>query len=431
MTKYDQIDAKFFVKNRERLRALLPPGGMVILHANDIMPTNADGVMPFHQNRDLFYLTGVDQEETVLLLFPDAFDERDREILFVRETSELISIWEGEKLTKEAARETSGIERVEWERDFPSILHRLAPQAESFYLHTNEFLRGASVVETRNGRFIKACKERYPLHNYERLAVLMHQLRVIKDDFEISQLQKAIDITGAGYRRVLEFIKPGVGEWEIEAEYVHEFLRRRSRGFAYPPIVGSGKNACVLHYVENACVCEDGQMVLMDVGAEWANWNADMTRTVPVNGRFSKRQREVYDACLNVFRASCDILRPGITPKEWADQTINLMEVELIRIGLIDAKEAKEQDPVTRPLLKKYYMHGIGHHLGLDVHDVCPPNEPVREGMVFTVEPGIYIREEAMGVRIENDIVIGKDKNIDLFKNIPVEAEEIEELMNS
>ncbi len=430
MMRYDQIDAGLFVGNRERLRKLLPPGALVILHANDILPSNADGVLPFHQNRDLFYLSGVDQEETVLILFPDAKDERDREILLVKETSELIAIWEGDKLTKEGATEVSGVSRVEWADGFEAHMHRLVPQASSIVLSTNEHLRAAAVVETRNDRFIKSCQARYPLHRYDRLSPFMHELRIIKDEIEVQQLQKATDITEAGFRRALGFIKPGVGEWEIEAEYMHEFLRSRSRGFAYPPIIGSGKNACVLHYVENSCVCADGDMLLMDVGAEWANWNADMTRTVPVNGRFSPRQRDVYDACLSVFKGSCDILRPGITPKEWADQTIEMMEVALIGIGLIDVKEAKEQDPLTKPLVKKYYMHGIGHHLGLDVHDVCPPHEPVREGMVFTVEPGIYIREEGMGVRIENDILIGKDANIDLFKNIPVEAEEIEELMN-
>lgn len=429
--RYDRIEPELFEQNRERLRGLLEPGAMAILHANDIMPTNADGVMPFQQNSDLYYLTGVDQEETVLILFPDAVEERDREMLFVRETSELISIWEGDKLTKEQATEVSGVKRVEWTKDFEGHLHRLVPQAQCVYLPTNEHLRAATVVETRNARFIKEVRQRYPLHRYERLAPLMHRLRITKDDIEVAQLQKAIDITEAGFRRALQFIKPGVGEWEIEAEYLHEFVRNRSRGFAYPPIIGSGRNACVLHYVENNCVCEDGQMLLMDVGAEWANWNADMTRTVPVNGRFTERQRAVYDAVLRVFRGSCDILRPGRTPTEWRDQTIELMEAELIGLGLIDAQEAKNQDPVEKPLVKKYYMHGIGHHLGLDVHDVAPPHEPVAPGMVFTVEPGIYIREENLGVRIENDILIGKDANIDLFKDIPVEADEIEELMNA
>ena len=429
--RYDKIDAAFFERNRERLRQLLKPGSMVIVHANDIMPTNADGAMPFVQNRDLFYLSGVDQEETVLLLFPDAIEEKDREILFVRETSEMIAIWEGEKLTKEQAREGSGIQRVEWTNRFDDHFHRLMPQVERVYLASNEHLRAEVVVETRNARFIKKCQTQYPLHRYERLAPLMNELRVIKDEVEIAALQKAIDITEAGFRRVLSFIQPGVGEWEIEAEYLHEFVRRRSRGFAYGPIVGTGKNACVLHYLENDQICEDGQLVLMDVGAEWANWNADMTRTVPVNGRFTERQRAVYEAVRRVKDACTEILRPGLTPREWRDRTNEFMEAELVGLGLIDAKEAKEQDPEEKPLTKKYYPHGIGHHLGLDVHDVSGPHEPVREGMVFTVEPGIYIREENLGIRLEDDILIGKDENINLFQNIPIDPDEIEELMNA
>ncbi|NNC88344.1 MAG: aminopeptidase P family protein [Akkermansiaceae bacterium] len=429
--RYDRIDPELFVRNRDRLRELLPKGALVIVHANDIMPTNADGVLPFQQNSDLFYLTGVDQEETILVLFPDAAEEKDREILFVREASEHLSIWEGDKLTKEQATEVSGVKRVIWTKDFEAHWHRLMPQSQSVHLATNEHLRATAVVETRNDRFIRDCRDRYPLHRYERLALLMHELRIIKDKEEIKQLQRAIDITEAGFRRVLSFLKPGVGEWEVEAEYLHEFVRRKSRGFAYPPIVGCGRNACTLHYVENQSVCEDGMMLLMDVGAEWANWNADMTRTVPVNGRFSDRQRAVYDAVLRVQRGATDFLRPGVTPMEWRDHTLELMEAELIQLGLVDAKDAKEQDKDERPLVKKYYMHGVGHHLGLDVHDVCPPHEPVREGMVFTVEPGIYIREENLGVRLEDDILIGKDENVNLFANIPVEAGEIEELMNS
>ena len=428
--RYDTIDPQLFIRNRTNLQKLLKPKSIVILHANDIMPTNADGVMPFIQNTDLFYLSGVNQEDTVLILFPDAIDEKDREILCVKETSELIAIWEGEKLTKEQATEVSGIKRVEWADTFEQHLHRLVPQADHVYLATNEHLRAATVVETRNDRFIKQCRQRYPLHHYDRLAPLMHRLRITKDDVELEMLQKAINITEAGFRRVLPFIKPGVGEWEVEAEYLHEFVRNRSRGFAYSPIIGGGKNACVLHYVENNCVLADGEMLLMDVAAEWANWNADMTRTVPVNGRFTDRQRDVYNAVLNVFRGACDILRPGMTPNRWRKETVDLMEVELIKLGLIDANEAKEQDPEEKPLVKKYFMHGVGHHLGLDVHDVHPPHEPVAEGMVFTVEPGIYIREESLGVRLENDILIGPDHNIDLFENIPIEADAIEELMN-
>ena len=429
--RYEQIDKELFVRNRKRLADLLEPGAMAIVHANDILPANADGVLPFVQNRDLYYLSGVDQEETVVIIFPDAAEEKDREILFVRETSELLSIWEGEKLSKEQAVGVSGIGQVNWSSSFEAHFHRLMPQARSVYLATNEHLRAQVVVETRNARFIKECQGRYPLHEYRRLAPLMDELRVIKDKVELEQLQKAIDLTETGFRRALGFIKPGVGEWEIEAEYLHEFVSKRSKGFAYPPIVGSGKNACVLHYVDNNETCSDGEMVLMDVGAEWANWNADMTRTVPVNGRFTERQRDVYNSVLSVQRGSMDFLRPGVTQQEWRDYTIELMEAELIRLGLIDADDAKEQDPNNRHLVKKYYMHGIGHHLGLDVHDVGNAYEPIKEGMVFTVEPGIYIREENLGVRIEDNILIGPEKNLNLFENFPVEVEEIEEAMNS
>ncbi|MFC7338585.1 aminopeptidase P N-terminal domain-containing protein [Haloferula chungangensis] len=428
--RYEPIDPQFFVRNRERLRDLLKPNSIVIVKANDIYPTNADGAMPFKQNADLFYLTGVDQEETVLVLMPDAVDPKEREILFVKETSEHIAVWEGEKLSKEQAKEHTGIERVEWVSGFEGWLHRLVPQVEHIYLATNEHLRAAVVVETANDRFIKSCQARYPLHRYERLAPLMHRLRITKDAEEIKFIQKACDITEAGFRRTLGFIKPGVGEWEIEAELMHEFLRRGSRGFAYTPIIGSGKNACVLHYLENHCVCQDGEMLLMDVAAEYGGWASDLTRTVPVNGRFTDRQRAVYNAVLRVFRGANEILRPGNTPMEYQKQVIELMEGELVGLGLIDAKAAREQGP-EKALVRKYFMHGTSHHMGLDVHDVAPPHEPFAEGMVFTVEPGIYIREEGLGVRLENDVVVGKDSNFDLMANIPIEVDEIEELMNA
>ena len=427
--RYEPIDPQFFVRNRDRLRGLLKPNSIVIVKANDIYPTNADGTMPFKQNADLFYLTGVDQEETVLVLMPDAVDPKEREILFVKETSEHIAIWEGEKLTKDQAKKHTGIDRVEWVSGFEGWLHRLVPQVDHIYLATNEHLRAAVVVETANDRFIKNCQARYPLHRYERLAPLMHQLRMYKDAEEIKFIQKACDITEAGFRRTLGFIKPGVGEWEVEAELMHEFLRSGSRGFAYTPIIGSGKNACVLHYVENDCVCQDGEMLLMDVAAEYGGWASDLTRTVPVNGRFTPRQRDVYNSVLRVFRGANEILRPGNTPMEYQKQVIELMEAELVGLGLIDAKAASEQGP-DKALVKKYFMHGTSHHMGLDVHDVAPPHQPFAEGMVFTIEPGIYIREEGLGVRLENDVVIGSDKNIDLMANIPIEADEIEELMN-
>ena len=427
--RYEPIDPQFFIRNRERLRKMLKPKSIVVVLANDIMPTNADGTMAFKQNADLFYLTGIDQEETVLVMMPDAADPKQREILFVKETNEHIAVWEGQKVTKEQARERTGIERIEWSQTFESMLHSLAPQAEHVYLLTNEHLRAPVVVETRNDRFVKRCQARYPLHRYERLAPLMHRLRMIKDEVEIAQLKKACEITGAGFARVLDFLKPGVGEWEIEAELLHEFIRSGSRGFAYLPIIGSGASNCVLHYVENDQRCKDGDLVLLDVAAEYAGWNSDLTRTVPVNGRYTKRQRQVYDAVLRVFRTCRDeLLRPGMTPMEYQKKAAALVEEELIGLGLIDAAEAKKQGD-DKPLVKKYFMHGVSHHLGLDVHDVCPPHEPFAEGMVFTIEPGIYIREEGFGIRLENDVLIGKDRNIDLMEGIPIEAEEIEEIM--
>ncbi|MGB0991766.1 MAG: aminopeptidase P family protein [Akkermansiaceae bacterium] len=427
--RYTPADSQLFVQNRARLDALLKENSIVVLHSNDVMPTNADGTMKFVQNTDLYHLTGIDQEESVLILFPGAKSEKEREILFVRETNDHIAVWEGEKLTKERATALSGISNIQWTSQLDTTLHRLIQQAENIYLTTNEHLRAEVSVETSNARFIKKCREAYPLHKYERLAPLMHRLRMIKGEEEVKMMQKACDITEGGFRRILEFVKPGVGEWEVEAEYVHEFISNKSKGFAYSPIIGSGKNACVLHYLENNQVCQDGDMLLMDVAAEYGNWNADMTRTIPVNGKFTDRQRAVYNAVLRILRKCNTILRPGILPSDYQKQVVAMMEEELIGLGLIDAEEAKKQDE-SKPLVKKYFMHGTSHHLGLDVHDVSPPEEPVAEGMVFTIEPGIYIREEDLGVRLENDVLIGKDENIDLMANIPIEADEIESLMS-
>ena len=428
--RYESISPSLFIRNREKLRGLLKPGSMVVVHANDIYPTNADGTMSFKQNSDLFYLSGVDQEETVLVLMPDAVDPKEREILFLKETSEQIAIWEGAKLTKEEARAATGIERIEWVDKFSTFLHRMVPQVDNIYLTTNEHLRASVVVETRNARFIKECQLRYPLHRYERLAPLLHRLRITKEPEELTMLQRACDITEAGFRRLLGFIKPGVGEWEIEAELLHEFVRSGSRGFAYAPIIGTGKNACVLHYVENDRICREGELVLMDVAAEYGGWASDLTRTVPVNGKFSRRQRDVYQAVLRVFRGANEILRPGNTPMEYQRDVLELMERELIGLGLFSLKEAQSQG-ADKALVKKYFMHGTSHHLGLDVHDVSPPHEPFAEGMVFTIEPGIYIREEGLGVRLENDVLIGKDRNFDMMATIPIEVDEIEELMNA
>ena len=428
--RYEPISSQLFIRNRDKLRRLLKPNSVVIVHANDIYPTNADGTQSFFQNNDLYYLTGINQEETVIILMPDAVDPKQREILFVRETNDHVAVWEGAKLTKQQVQEFSGIQRVEWSHTFDGFLQQLIPQAEHIYLASNEYPKACVDVPTRNARFIKDCQARYPLHRYERLAPLMHRLRITKEPEEIAMIQQACDITEAGFRRLLGFIKPGVGEWEIEAELLHEFVRRKSRGFAYAPIIGSGESACVLHYIENNKVCQDGELVLLDVAAEYAGWNSDLTRTVPVNGKFTKRQREVYDAVLRVFRGADAILRPGISPLDFQNQTVEMMERELIGLRLYTAKQAKAQGP-DKPLLKKYYPHSTSHHMGLDVHDVSPPHEPYAEGMVLTIEPGIYIREEGFGVRLENDFLIGKDCNIDLMANIPIEADEIESLMGA
>mgnify|MGYP000296949252 FL=1 len=392
------------------------------------MPTNADGTMSLSQNTDLYYLCGIDQEESVLALFPDAKNPADREILFIRETNEHIAIWEGEKHSKEKATALSGINNIQWTSQIDATLHRLILQTRNIYLNTNEYVRADTSVQTRDSRFIKNCIAKYPLHNYERLAPLMHRLRIRKDKEEIKMLQQACDITESGFRRALNFVKPGVGEWEVEAEYAHEFIRHKSKGFAYTPIIGSGKNALCLHYMENNQICEDGAMLLMDVGAEYGNWNADMTRTIPVNGKFSDRQRAVYNSVLTVMRKCNEIMRPGILPADYQKKSVEFMEQELIILGLINADDARNQSD-DKPLVKKYFMHGTSHHLGLDVHDVSPSEEPFAAGMVLTIEPGIYIREENMGVRLENNILIGETENIDLMSNIPIEAAEIEALM--
>lgn len=428
--RYQKINPKLFEQNRERLRQRLPPNSLVILNSNDILPTNADGSMLLRQNSDIFYLSGIHQEETILVLFPDAPDEKQREMLFTKETSELIAIWEGDKHTKESARQTSGIKNVHWSDAFPGTLRMLMTQAEHVFLNTNEHARATDRVETRDLRFIRETMRQYPLHDYQRLAPIMGELRIIKSDLEVDLIKKACDITESGFRRVLKFIKSGVKEYEIEAELIHEYLSHGSDGFAYDPIIGSGKNACVLHYLENHDTCEDGQMILMDVASRYANYNSDLTRTVPVNGRFTDRQRSVYEAVLRTMRACNAMLRPGMILKDYQEEVGKLVQSELLELGLITQKDVDDQDP-NKPAYKKYFMHGTSHHIGLDVHDVGDNWKPVCEGMVFTIEPGIYIREENFGCRLENNYFIGRDENVDLMATIPVEVEEIEEIMNS
>ena len=428
--KYAPIDPALFVQNRSKLATRLRKNSIAIIHAADIMPRSADGVLPFIQNADLFYLTGVEQEDTILMLFPDAVEEKHREILFLRETTEHIRVWEGDKLTIEQAQVATGVKTVLWNHEFPQLLRTLGMQADTIYLPINEHVRASQYVETADLRFVKHCQSIFPLHRYERLAPIIYELRCVKSPLEIALLQEACDMTDAGFRRLLGYVRPGVWEYEIEAELAHEWMRRRSRGFAYPPIVASGVNACVLHYVTNDHQCQDGDMLLLDVAAEYANYNADMTRTIPVNGRFTKRQRQVYDAVLQVFRACYSLIKPGVQLREYQKQVEAEMQEQLCMIGLLKPEDVAKQNP-EKPLLKQYFPHGTSHHLGIDVHDVSPPNYALRPGMVLTIEPGIYIREENLGVRLENNILITEHGITDLMANIPIEAEEIEDLMNA
>jgi Xaa-Pro aminopeptidase len=430
--RYAPIAKELFILNRKRLQKELKPASVVVVNANDTMPTNADGTMPYRQNSDLFYLTGVDQEESILVLCPDFPDKKYREVLFLKETNEHIAVWEGHKLTKEEARAHTGIQTIAWLSEFHKIFNTMMVMGdtEQVYLNTNDHYRSDTVVESRDMRFIKWCKEKYPLHKYERLAPIMHRLRYIKSEAEIKLMQKACDITEEAFRRVLKFVKPGVIEYEIEAEYVHEFIRQGSKGFAYTPIIASGANSCILHYIENNKICKDGDLLLLDVGAEYANYNADNTRTIPVNGKYTKRQREVYNAVLRIHNEAKKMLKPGVVYFDFQKEIEKLMQNELLKLKLIDKTDIKNQNPEW-PAVKKYFMHGTSHHLGLDVHDVGNMYHKIKAGMVFTVEPGIYIREEGLGVRIENNVVVGNKGVKDLMKKIPIETEEIEEIMNS
>lgn len=429
--KYEQIDNKLFIKNRKNFMAQMKPKSIAVFNSNDIYPISADSTMPFEQARDIFYLSGADQEETILVLFPDAPNPAHREMLFVRETNEHIAIWEGEKLTKEKTFEISGIKNVHWLKEFDRIFFEVMTQAERIYFNTNEHYRQSVETETREDRFIKRTKEQFPAHSWERSNPILQRLRSVKDPIELDLIQKACDITEKGFRRILNFVKPGVWEYEIEAEFMHEFLRNRSKGFAYTPIVASGNNANVLHYIKNNEQCKDGDLLLLDVGAEYANYASDMTRTIPVNGRFTKRQREVYDAVLHVKKEATKMLVPGAFWKEYHVEVGKIMTDQLLKLGLLDMADVQNENP-DWPAYKKYFMHGTSHHMGLDTHDYGILWEPMQANMVFTVEPGIYIPEEGFGIRLENDVVIQeKGEPFDLMRNIPLEAEEIEELMNS
>tara|TARA_R110000787_G_scaffold15134_3_gene46819 strand:+ start:32701 stop:33993 length:1293 start_codon:yes stop_codon:yes gene_type:complete len=429
--KYHQIDSALFIKNRANFMAKMKPNSVAVFNSNDIYPVSADSTMPFQQHRDIYYLSGVDQEESILVMFPDAPNKKHRELLFLKETNEHIAVWEGEKLTKERALEVSGVKTVYWIQEMDKVMAELMAQCDMVHINTNEHYRATIETETREARFTKWLLNKYPAHSVAKSNPILQRLRSVKDPIELDLLQKACDITEKGMRRVLNFVKPGVKEYEIEAEFMHEFLRNRSKGFAYTPIIASGNNANVLHYIENNQSCNDGDLILLDVGAEYANYSSDMTRTIPVNGKYTKRQRDVYNAVNRVKNDATKLLVPGAI---WADYHIEvgkLMTSELLGLGLLDKADVKNEDP-NWPAYKKYFMHGTSHHMGLDTHDYGLLWEPIKANMVFTVEPGIYIPEEGFGIRLEDDLVVQENgEPFNLMRNIPIEAEEIEDIMNS
>ena len=429
--KYSTINAALFIQNRAAFVNQMEKGALAVFNSNDIFPISADSSMPFQQHRDIFYLSGVDQEESILVLSPNASNPAHKEILFLKETSELIAIWEGEKLTKETALQVSGVKTVYWLQQFPVIFKQLMAECGGIYLNTNEHLRASTEVETREDRFIKKVRIEYPAHQTLKSAPILHQIRSIKSQLEIDLMQTACNITEAGFRRLLGFVKPGVWEYEIEAELVHEFIKRRSKGFAYTPIIASGKNACVLHYIENNQQCQDGEVILLDVAAEYANYSSDLTRCIPVSGRFTKRQKAVYNAVLHVKNEAEKLLVPGVIMADYHKNVGLLMEEQLVGLNLISIDDIKNQKPEW-PAYKKYFMHGTSHFIGLDTHDVGLWHQPIQAGMVFTCEPGIYIPEENLGIRLEDDLVV-QEKGVpfNLMKNIPLEAEAIEDLMNA
>lgn len=428
--KYTPIDSKLFVDNRQKFKSELKSKSIAIFNSNDEMPRSGDQNFTFRQNADLFYLSGIDQEETILVIFPDSPLPQYKEMLFVRKTNERIAIWEGHKYTKEEARATSGIQSVFWTEEFNSIVPMLMHHADYVYLNINENDRHSTEVPYRDMRFAREWKNRFPGHTYERLGQIMAKLRSHKHEIEVQLIRQAIKHTESALRRVLKFMKPGVMEYEVEAEIIHEFIRNRCSGHAYSPIIASGYSACVLHYNENNKPCNDGDLVLMDFGAEYANYAADLTRTVPVNGKFTPRQKEVYNAVLRVMRAATQMLVAGNFIEKYHAEVGKLMEEELIKLKLLTPDDIKNQDP-DWPAYKKYFMHGTSHFLGLDVHDVGNKYLAMEPGMIFTCEPGIYIPEEKMGIRIENNILITNGAPIDLMDTMPVEVDEIESLMNS
>ena len=427
--KYEQINNQLFIKSRKKFMAKMKPSSIAVFNSNDIYPISADATLNFEQHRDIFYLSGADQEESILLLFPDAMDATHREILFVRETNDHIAIWEGPKLTKEKATEVSGIATIYWLTDFDKVFFDLMTEASTIYFNTNEHYRQAVTTQTREDRFILDCKRKFPAHQTAKSFPIMQEIRGVKEPEEIALMQTACDITGKGFHRLLGFVKPGVWEHEIEAELLHEFVRNRSKGFAYTPIIASGGNAIVLHYIENNLQCKDGDMLLMDVAAEYANYSSDLTRTIPVNGKFTERQRAVYQAVLRVKNEATKMLVPGTIWAEYHKEVGKIMTSELLGLGLLDKADVQNEDK-DWPAYKKYFMHGTSHHIGLNTHDYGALKTPMKANMVFTVEPGIYIPKENMGIRLEDDVVIQeKGDPFNLMANIPIEIEEIESMM--
>ncbi|MFD0940097.1 aminopeptidase P family protein [Pedobacter boryungensis] len=428
--KYKEISSSLFLMNRENFVNLLPNNAIAIFQSNDEFPRSGDQNYPFKQNPDLFYLSGIDQEQSILLLYPNCPNPLYREVLFLRQTNDHIKVWEGHKYTKDQARTTSGIKNIYWLDDFDNILHSIIHYAEYIFLNTNENDRYAHSVPYRDVRFIKDLREKYPLHKYERAAPLLRDLRAIKSTIEVELTQKACDITNDAFRRVLRFVKPNVMEYEIEAEIIHEFIKQAATGHAYNPIIASGNNANILHYTDNNQMCKEGELILMDFGAEYANYNADLTRTIPANGRFTARQKEVYNAVLHVMKEAKKLMVDGAIWNTYHEEVGEIMTEQLIKLKLISSAEVKNQSS-TYPAYKKYFMHGTSHHLGIDVHDFASRYTPFAAGNILTCEPGIYIPEEGFGVRLENDILITKNGNLDLMANIPIEVDEIEDLMNA
>lgn len=429
--KYHPINSDLFIHNRAQFKAQMKPNSLAVFNANDIYPIGADSTMPFQQDRNLFYLSGVDQESSILVLFPDCPNPKHREILFLTETNEHIAVWEGAKLDKDAAFKTSGIKTVYWLQDFDKIFKEIMSQCETVYVNTNEHYRANTETQTREDRFNAWLREKYPAHSVAKSNPILQRLRSVKHAIEIDLIQQACNITEKGFRRILNFVKPGVTEYNIEAEFMHEFLNNRSKGFAYTPIVASGNNANVLHYIENNQECKAGDLILLDIGAEYANYSSDMSRTIPVSGRFTDRQKQVYNAINRVKNEATKMLVPGTI---WADYHVEvgkLMTSELLGLGLLDKADVQNENP-DWPAYKKYFMHGTSHHMGLDTHDYGILTEPMQTNMVFTVEPGIYIPEEGFGIRLEDDVVIQpQGEPLNLMRNIPIEADEIEDLMNS